>query len=146
MRLVRDNTLDANIELIRMLGMRAHDQRKGWRRVGRHLKQVTAEQFTTEGVRLNRRRWQALNPDYASRKRAAGFTGGILTRTGEMKRSFRVLKIRKNMLEFGSTLDRAAWHHHGGGNLPRRKILNAGRGITRDVNRILTDYIIEGIV
>lgn len=146
MRLVHDNSIDANIELIRMLGMRAHDQRKGWRRVGRHLKQTIDLQFRTEGVHLNKRRWQALNPDYAARKRAAGFTGGILTRTREMRKSFRVMKITKNTLVFGSQLDRAAWHHHGSGVLPRRRIINGGVGITRDVNRILTEFIREGRV
>lgn len=145
MRIVHDrDDIGVQVEVLKMLAMRAHDQRKGWRRVGRHLKDAVDRQFTTEGVYLNKRRWKALSPDYASRKKAAGFSGGILTRTRVMRKSFRTLSITKNRLVFGSLLDRASWHHHGSGNLPRRRIINGGIGVTRDINRILRDFIVEG--
>jgi phage gpG-like protein len=145
-RYVKETGIGPNIEVLRDLRMRAHDQRPGWRKVGRHLRRVTAEQFTSEGVRLNRRRWKPLSPAYAVRKRADGFNGPILTRTGELRRSFRVLSIRKNRLEFGSTNEKAVWHHEGRGHNPTRRILNEGIGITRDINKILTDYIANGRV
>lgn len=144
MRYVHENGIDANIEVLRDLRMRAHDQRKGWRKVGRHLKRAVDRQFDSEGVYLNKRRWQPLNPEYAARKRAAGFAGGILTRTTVMRKSFRVMGITKNRLVFGSTDEKAVWHHQGRGNNPRRRILNGGIGVTRDINKILTDYITKG--
>lgn len=145
MRLIHDNDIDANIEVLRDLKMRAHDQRKGWRRAGRHLKRAVEMQFRTEGVYLNKRKWKPLSPPYLAAKRAAGFSGPILTRTTAMRRSFRVLSITRNRLVFGSTDDKAAWHQHGAGNLPRRRILNGGIGVTRDVNKILSAYIREGV-
>lgn len=145
MRLIHDadREIGIAIEVLKELQIRAHDQRKGWRRVGRHLKHAVEMQFRTEGVFLNRRRWKPLSPPYLARKRAEGFTGGILTRTRLMRRSFRVLSITKNRLVFGSLDEKAAWHQRGAGNLPRRKILNGGVGVTRDVNRIMKDYLIE---
>lgn len=144
MRLVHNNGIDANIEVLRNLRMRAHDQRPGWRKVARHLDKAIERQFDTEGVYLNGRRWTPLSPPYAAKKKSAGFAGGILTRTGQLRRSFRTLRMTKNRLVFGSRLDRATWHQRGTRNMPARPITNGGRRITRDINNILTDYIVNG--
>lgn len=138
--------MEASLRILRDLRIRAHDQRPGWRRVNRYLKNAVERQFDSQGVYLNGRRWQPLSPPYASRKRSAGFSGGILTRTGEMSRSFRILAMTKNRLVFGSRLDRAIWHQEGRGNNPRRPILNENnRRVSRDINGILNDYLTEGL-
>lgn len=141
---VHESGIDATIEVLRDLRMRAHDQRPGWRKVGRHLRDAVDRQFDSEGQYLNGRRWQPLSPPYAAKKKSAGFSGGILTRTGQMRRSFRTLSITKNSIVFGSRMDRAEWHHRGHGNNPTRPIFSGGRRVTRDINRILTDYIVNG--
>ena len=138
-----DAEIGIAIKVLKDLQIRAHDQRKGWRRVGAHLKRTVDLQFRTEGVYLNRKKWKPLSPPYLAAKRKAGFTGGILTRTRFMRRSFRTLKITKNRLVFGSLDDKAAWHQHGAGNLPRRRILNANVAVTRDVNKIMKNYLTE---
>ncbi len=136
---------DAALRMMRELRLRANDQRPAWREVGRYMRRITREQFRTEGVRLLGRRWQPLSPPYAARKRAMGFTTGILRRTGRMARSFRVLDIRKDSMTYGSRMDRARWHQTGAGNNPERPILVANRRVSRDINRILTDYLTKNL-
>lgn len=142
---IHSSGIDANIEVLRDLRMRARDQRPGWAKVARHLETVVDRQFDSEGRYLNGRRWAPLSPPYAVKKKAAGFSGGILTRTGRLRRSFRTIRVTKNRLVFGSRLDRAAWHQHGTRKMPARPITNGGRRITRDINRILSDYIVRGV-
>lgn len=146
MRLVYDNGIDANIEVLRDLRGRAHDQRPAWRKAARELDRAVDRQFDTEGVYLNRRRWKPLSPPYATKKKMAGFATGILTRTGELRRSFRIQRITKNKMVYGSSNEKAAWHHQGRGNNPRRPILNGGRRVTKSINSILSDYIRDGRV
>lgn len=141
-----DDSIGANIRVFRELRSRARDQRPAWAAVGRELKRNVELQFDTQGVYLSGKRWKPLDPPYARKKKAAGFATGILVRTGTLRKSFRTMRISKNSIIFGSRLDRAAWHHKGKGNNPRRQILPDERRATRDINRILSDYIRNGVV
>lgn len=46
------------------------------------------EVFDTEGRQIGEK-WKALKPSYLAAKRKAGYSGGILERTGEMRKSFK---------------------------------------------------------
>ncbi len=71
-----------------------------------------------------------------------GFSGGILRRSGRMARSFRVLDIRRDGMTYGSRMNRAGWHQTGAGNNPQRQILVGNRGVSRDINKFLTNYLV----
>lgn len=137
---------EESVRIFRRLRDRVEDVRPAWKDVGDYLRRRMREQFATEGRSLGRR-WDPLSPSYRARK--AG-NKGILDLTGGMRRSF-TTKGRDHIehgyrrsFVFGSRHKLAPFHQEGTRQMPQRPILYAGRGVRKDINRMLEDYIVRG--
>lgn len=131
------------------LGKRAQDLRPAWMKVGKYISNQTYEQFRTNGAKHGTP-WKPLTPEYAFRKRQAGFTGPILVRGGKLRRSFLwpdlILTNKKQYAEFGSELDLAKWHQYGtrkdGKQVnPPRPMLVVTPLVRKRIARIIEDHI-----
>ncbi len=94
------------------------DWRPAFRKVARELKDTFANDvFQTEGGAVDES-WSPLSPKYLAQKRAQGFSGGTLIKTGKMKKAF------KSMFDPNSaTLWNAAqYFKYHQSNKPRNKL------------------------
>lgn len=130
---------------------RAQDLRPAWLKVGKYISSQTYEQFRSAGKKHGTP-WKPLTREYAFRKRAAGFSGGILVRKGGLRRSFLwpdlILTNKKAYAEFGSELDTAKWHQYGtrkdGKQInPPRPMLVVTPLVRRRIARLVAEHIVE---
>jgi phage gpG-like protein len=137
------------------MSMRAKDVSRAWPHVGSYLSRAMMRQFVTEGKYLGRP-WKPLQPDYRLWKIRNGYSRKILVQTGQMRKTFTsrpmdIEQYRGNRARFGSSDQKAVWHHYGtrrnGKRVnPPRKILVVNKRIRRDVRDILAKYIRDGEV
>lgn len=136
---------------IRAYGKRAENiPPRVWQRVGAYMSRVSRQQFTSEGARLGRK-WKPLKPEYRLWKIRSGFNRKILVQTGAMRQGFTgrpmdIEEYHKNSATFGSSNQKAIWHHYGtrrnGEQVnPPRPILVVTPEIAKDVRDILADHV-----
>lgn len=136
---------------IRGIQVRASNPQKAWPSVGAYLSRVANKQFTTEGAYLGKP-WQPLKPAYRLWKIRNGYSRKILVQTGVMKRSFTgrpmdIEEYRGNSAVFGSSNQKAVWHHHGtrrnGKRVnPPRPILYVTPEVRSDIRDILAKHVV----
>lgn len=95
--------------------------------------------------------WAPLSPAYAAWKNATYPGQPILTRTGALRthmsqRPFGVEVIDSKRMVIGTDIDYAKYHQQGGGNLPRRPIINPPtQGEMRQYGSLLHRFAFEGV-
>lgn len=95
--------------------------------------------------------WTPLSPAYAAWKNAHYPGKPILTRTGQLRdsmtsRPFGVEVIDSKRMVVGTAVEYAKYHQQGGGNLPRRAIINSPtQGEMRQYGSILHRFAFEGV-
>lgn len=142
---VKVNGADKVAAKIRGYGYRTKELQPVWPEVHAYFRRAVNRQFATEGAYFGRP-WRPLRPGYRLWKIRHGFSRKILVRTGEMKKSFRWQRISPNSAMYGSSNQKAVWHHHGtrrhGKRVnPPRPIIVITRKVRRDVRDIFADHI-----
>ncbi len=140
----------AALRQLHELRARAADARPAWPAVGGVVAGEVREQFASGGARFGRgQRWSPLDPAYLRRKRAAGFSGGILVRTGALRDSLtsRPMSIERytpDSARFGTSDPKA---HFAQGVRRRgraRPVLDVTREMRRRINKKLSNYLTDG--
>ncbi len=141
---------EAVLRQLRELRARATDARPAWPAVGGVVAGEVRQQSDTQGARFGRgRRWSPLSPAYVQRKRAAGFYGGILVRTGALRGSLtsRPMSIESytpDSARFGTADPKAGFAQEVRRRGPARPVLDVTREMRRKINRKLRDYLTDG--
>lgn len=107
------------------------DLRPVWGKTVERWSDIHKKQFDTEGGLTGG--WPPLDPAYRDRKRRTrGLRESIMQRTGRLMRTMvnpfdrsegAVLRMGKDHLEMGTSVEYAAAHQEGRGPLPRRRVL-----------------------
>lgn len=113
--------------------------------IGADMIEATAK-FWQSGGRRGGGSWKKLKPDTIKRKGNAQ----ILVETGRLKASltepgapYQILNASAYTVEFGTEEETGAWHHHGAGNLPVRRILQFTQFDTRRWNKKIADFLMK---
>jgi len=106
--------------------------------IGKALVTSTKERFSTQQS-PDKTKFKALSPRYLTSKIKKGFKGGILSRTGELKKSIRY-EVDGKTLTVGSNQVYAATHQFGSkiNNIPARPYLGLSK---LDEERISTLFL-----
>jgi phage virion morphogenesis protein len=109
-------------------------------RLAQRLHFIVDENFEKEG---RPRRWRPLNPATIRQRKRKGYTGNILQRTGQLKRSI-TEKVTNTEAIVGTNLKYAGVHQFGSRkqNIPARPFLK----VTKDDIGILTNMVKQYIL
>jgi phage gpG-like protein len=104
------------------------DISSAWPAVTQELRDIMAEQFTSQGALGQTGRWAPLEGRYAARKRRQYPGRTILERTGALRASLQVstgqsiVERSPRALFFGTSVPYAGYHQSGTEKMPRRAI------------------------
>lgn len=121
---------------------RSSDLTPAWELIRQRFVAYEQKWFSSEGDG----NWPALSPDYA-RWKAKHFPGQkILVRTGQLKASLEgpdIAIMEPSYAVFGTGDPVAAYHQTGGGNLPRRRVIDLDDDERTEWVRVLQRYLVE---
>ena len=121
---------------------RAADMTPAWEQIRERFVGYEGRWFGSEGDG----NWPALSPSYAKWK-AKHFPGQkILVRTGQLKASLEkpdIATIEPAYAIFGTGDPVAGYHQTGGGNLPRRRVVDLDDSERGEWVRVVQRYLIE---
>lgn len=122
----------------------AKDMAPAWNTLADRLAVLEAGQFASQGG--NSGGWQALSPGYAKWK-ARHYPGKpILQATGDGMRSltvrpFAIEHITPSAMTLGTDIPYMKYHQHGGGSLPRRRVVELPEAERRAWVKVIQAYI-----
>lgn len=123
------------------------DFRPIWHAFRPALHEIAILQFATEGAHGGHK-WKALSPEYARRKAITHPGRTILVRDGDLAESLisdhgagAIFRPGTEMLEWGTSDPKAAWHQFGYEGLDRREVVVLTQQDTRDLATLAADLV-----
>lgn len=118
-----------------------------FRKTAKDLKHIFANDvFSTKGRAIDEN-WPPLKPQYLAKKRADGFTGGTLIRTGKMQKAFKT-QFDPNSATIWNAVQYSRYHQSNkarSSNLPRRAMMKLGNDQKTMVVKIFHSHFINKI-
>lgn len=113
---------------------------------GKYLAKTYQSNFKTEGLLVEKKRWDKLSPRTIAEKMALGYGAKkILERTGALRKSIRILILNKFKVTVGSKLDYYKQHQLGDKKkkLPQRRMVGLNKEITTGIMLILRKFFLK---
>lgn len=114
------------------------------RKIGDKLVTYFKDNMNSEGVKLLKKRWQALKPETLAQKSKLGFGNKkILERTGKLRKGIKTTELTKSQVTVSNRVKYYPYHQVGGkqGRPPQRQML----GVNKDVEDIVMKEIEKAI-
>ena len=91
----------------------------------------------SKGYNYNQGKWSKRPGSDKAKRRKYSANSKLLQASGQTRHSFKIKKVNKTSVVYGSTYKNAANQHYGAGNLPARKILFLS---SKDIKNISNKY------
>jgi len=126
-------------KLFEKLSFNAQNMRPALRKIGGMLERTTENAFNRQGPG-----WKPLKAATKTQKQKAGFSGGILTRRGDLAGSV-TSQIEGNTVFIGSNLEYAGVHQFGfpAKKIPKRPFLIVSEAELRKSNFIISKHLLR---
>ncbi len=122
-----------------------------WPNVQRGFQKIEASAFKSENARGASGKWKPLSRPYAKQKAQRYGVQPILRATGRLESSLTgetsdtVLFKQKQEFGIGTSLEYAKFHQRGGGNLPKRPVIDFSDGQKRELQKGMQKDILAEI-
>lgn len=114
--------------------------------MGEDVNRFVQKNFVNEGFHDDGlKKWRKLSKRYKAKKDKDGTNRGILIKSGDMRKSFGILRRSRNSFTFGSLVEYADKHNSGKGALPRRRMLGDSKDLRKSLTKTIERHLLRGI-
>jgi len=136
-------------EILELLKKKLSGDNKLMVAIAETMRTAVLKNFETEGARLGKK-WQPLSLKTWMQRQKKGYTGPILQRTGQLKRSI-VSSYGENYAQVSTNLIYAAIHHYGGQagrnkkvNIPARPFMQLNNDDLEKIKKKIISALTKG--
>lgn len=128
-------------------GVRAQDLRPAFRRSLRVIHDAVDRQFSSQGA-YGSGGWRPLAPSTVAEKAAKGLDPRIMHRSYALrdsllgKNAYRIQRVNRQSLVYGTHVDYAVYHQRGTSKMPRRRLVQ----LTNSDRRLIVRSIYERVM